>query len=116
MKTYIVEHGALSLVDGEAKYRGDFVTEKELGDQRDRHVKNGAVREATQAEIRAGKAGAVEDPAELTLEQQVEQEKAAIASAELRIKSLEQQIDERDKKAKAEADAKAKAEADSKKK
>jgi len=92
-KTFVVEHGALSLVDGEAKYKGDLVTEKELGDQAERHLKNKAIREATPAEVRAGKANVTDEP---TLEQQIEDEEAGIEAAKLRIRSLEGQIKERD--------------------
>lgn len=106
-KTYVVETGALSLKDSEAKYKGDFVTEKELGDQVKRHLDNGAIREATPAEVRAGKVGIVDAP---TLEEQIEDQKAAIEGANAAIKSLETQIKERDARSKAEADKAAKAE------
>ena len=99
-KTFVVEHGVVSLVDGDAKYKGELVTDKELGDQADRHLKNKAIREATPAEVRTGKANATDEP---TLEDQMADEETGIESAKQRIEGLKAQIKARDSKA---ADAK----------
>jgi peptidoglycan hydrolase CwlO-like protein len=95
-KTYVVKMGALSLVNGEAKYMNNLVTADELGDQVDRHLKNDAIREATPQEVRAGVANPVGVP---TLEEQIEDNRAQIESANARIVSLQQQIKERDARA-----------------
>lgn len=96
-KHYVVLHGAISVPDGDAVYQNAVVSGDTFGDQMGRHLKNGAIREATPAEVRAGVANATDEP---TLEQQIEDEKAGIESAQARIKSLEEQIKARDAQAK----------------
>lgn len=95
-KHYVVLTGALSLAEGEAKYKGNIVTDAELGDQAKRHLDNKAVREATTYEVKAGKANPEGEP---TLEDQIDEAKAQIESANARIVSLQSQIKERDAKA-----------------
>lgn len=110
-KSYVVLTGALSLAEGEAKYKGNIVTDAELGDQLKRHLDNKAVREATTYEVKAGKANPEGEP---TLEDQIDEAKAQIESAESRIKQLETQVSERDGKLKPKAKTKAEIEAEEK--
>lgn len=110
-KNYVVLHGVLTTPGGDSFYKNAVVQAADLGDQVDRHLKNDAIREATPAEVRTGKAGSTDEP---TIEQAIEDEKAAIESSQLRIKQLEAQAKDRD--AKIAADAKAKAGRDAEKK
>lgn len=98
-KNYVVLHGVLTTPGGDSFYKGAVVPAADLGDQVDRHIKNDAIREATPAEVRTGKADATDEP---TLEQMIEDEKALIESSQLRIKQLEGQIKDRDAKLKAQ--------------
>ena len=95
-RTFVVLTGALSLVEGEAAYKNNLVSEEKIGGQVERHLANGAIREATTYEIKAGKANPVGEP---TLEDQVDEQKATIESATAKIAALQAQIKERDAKA-----------------
>lgn len=100
-KKYVVTAGVIS-TPTDAVYKNDLVDADVFGDQLDRHVKAGSLREATPAEIRAGVANATDEP---TLEQQIEDEKAGIESANARIAQLQEQIKQRDAAAKKAAPA-----------
>ena len=103
--SYVVLAGVVSIVNGDAKYKGEIVDAGELGDQLERHLKNEAIRGATAEEIEAGRASG--EVAEASLEEQLEQVNAQGTALNERRKQLEQQIKDRDARIKAEADAKA---------
>jgi len=95
-KHYVVMHGTVALPEKEAVYQGNIVESRDFGDQLQRHLDNGAIREATPAEVRAGRAGAV---GEVTLEDQIKNEEAEIEAGKARIEQLRGQIAERDARA-----------------
>lgn len=97
-KKFVVLHGVVATAENGDHYNGAVVEGSVFGDQLERHINNGALREATPAEAKTGIAGT--QAGELTIEEQIDAEKASVESSKLRITQLEAQIKERDERAK----------------
>lgn len=92
-KSYVVLSGVVSVPDGDSVYKGAVVKESAFGEQLQRHLDSGAIRQATTYEA---KVGISNPPGEPSLEDEIEEAKAQIEAQEGRIETLKARIVERD--------------------